>query len=358
METRAARKRANSNTEPIVLNNKKQRVVLGELPNLLPDLNCSENLSIDKVQSWKNPKVKKSSTAVYLFPNFNLEKLFDDNNSKFDDEQIGEPYASDISNYLRSMEKKKRPLVGYIEKVQRGVTSNMRGILVDWLVEVADEYKLLPETLHLSVSYIDRFLSMNIINRSNLQLLGVSSMLIASKYEEISPPKAVDFRQITDNTYHLKQVIKMEADILKSLNFEMGNPHVYTFLKEFIGFATENQKASKLQMEFLCNYLAELSLLEYECIRFLPSVVAASVIFLARFIIRPDVYPWTSSLSESLGYKSNELEECVLILHDLYLSRRAASLKAVREKYKQHKFKSVANLPSPPEVPNHYFEEE
>jgi cyclin A len=71
-------------------------------------------------------------------------------------------------------------MVGYIDKVQRGVTSNMRGILIDWLVEVADEYKLLPETLHLAVSYIDRFLSLNVINRSNLQLLGVSSMLIAS----------------------------------------------------------------------------------------------------------------------------------------------------------------------------------
>ncbi|KAI5417366.1 putative cyclin-A3-1, variant 3 [Lathyrus oleraceus] len=84
----------------------------------------------------------------------------------------------------------------------------------------------------------------------------------------------------------------MEAEILKSLNFEMGNPHVNTFLNEFIGFATENQKTSKLQMEFLCNYLAELSLLDYECIRFLSSTVAASVIFLARFIIRPGVHPW------------------------------------------------------------------
>lgn len=45
----------------------------------------------------------------------------------------------------------------------------------------------------------------------------------------------------------------------------------------------------------------------------------------------------TSSLSESLGYKSVELEECVLILHDIYLSRKAGSLKAVREKYKQHR---------------------
>lgn len=78
------------------------------------------------------------------------------------------------------MQKKRRPMVGYIENVQRGITSNMRGTLVDWLVEVADEYKLLPETLHLSISYIVRFLSNQPVNRSKLQLLGVSSMLIAS----------------------------------------------------------------------------------------------------------------------------------------------------------------------------------
>jgi len=78
------------------------------------------------------------------------------------------------------MQKKRRPMVGYLENVQRGITSNMRETLVDWLVEVADEYKLLPETLHLSVSYIDRFLSIEPVSRSKLQLLGVSSMLIAS----------------------------------------------------------------------------------------------------------------------------------------------------------------------------------
>ncbi|KAI5404248.1 hypothetical protein KIW84_051411 [Lathyrus oleraceus] len=149
----------------------------------------------------------------------------------------------------------------------------------------------------------------------------------------------------------------MEAHILKSLNFEMGNPNVTTFLKRFVAIASENRKTSNLQFEYLCNYLADLSLLDYECIKFLPSVVAASVIFLAKFIIRPRVHPWTLSLYESLGYQSDDLEECVTILHDLYLSRRAASLKAVRDKYKQNKFKCVANLPSLPELPALYFEE-
>jgi cyclin A len=78
------------------------------------------------------------------------------------------------------MQKKRRPMVGYIENVQRDITSNMRGTLVDWLVEVADENKLLPETLHLSISYIDRFLSIQPVKRSKFQLLGVSSMLVAS----------------------------------------------------------------------------------------------------------------------------------------------------------------------------------
>lgn len=78
------------------------------------------------------------------------------------------------------MEEKRRALADYIEKVQKDITVNMRSVLVDWLVEVAEEYKLHPDTLYLTISYIDRFLSVNALNRQRLQLLGVSSMLIAS----------------------------------------------------------------------------------------------------------------------------------------------------------------------------------
>ena len=59
----------------------------------------------------------------------------------------------------------------------------MRGILIDWLVEVAEEYRLEAETLYLAVNYIDRFLSHVPVNRSKLQLVGVTCMLVASKYE-------------------------------------------------------------------------------------------------------------------------------------------------------------------------------
>jgi cyclin A len=78
------------------------------------------------------------------------------------------------------VEPARRPAADYLEAVQADVTASMRAILVDWLVEVAEEYKLVSDTLYLTVSYIDRFLSANSLNRQKLQLLGVSAMLIAS----------------------------------------------------------------------------------------------------------------------------------------------------------------------------------
>lgn len=81
---------------------------------------------------------------------------------------------------MRFRKLKQRPLHDYIDKVQNDVTPSMRGVLVDWLVEVAEEYKLVSDTLYLTVSYVDRFLSLKPIHRQRLQLVGVSAMLIAS----------------------------------------------------------------------------------------------------------------------------------------------------------------------------------
>ncbi|MBA0597179.1 hypothetical protein Gorai_006994 [Gossypium raimondii] len=326
----------------------KKRVVLGELSNNVAG-------SVSKVQGKKPPttttaqklqckgKVKAKSKVVRRVLLEGGDEKKEDFDAMSNDPQMCGYYASDIYGYLHQMEvdPKRRPLPDYIEKVQKDVRMSMRGVLVDWLVEVAEEYKLVSDTLYMTVSYIDRFLSLNPLNRQRLQLLGVSSMLIASKYEEITPPNVEDFCNITDDTYTKDEVVKMEADILKSLKFELGNPTVKTFLRRFTRVAQEYYKASSLQLEFLGCYLAELSLLDYGCVKFLPSMVAASVIFLTRFIIRPKCHPWSSALQRNLGYKASDLKECVLILHDLYLSRRGDSLHAVRVKYKQHK---VSNM--------------
>ncbi|KAJ7965561.1 Cyclin [Quillaja saponaria] len=360
METRAAKRRAEAAGVTEHQSPVKKRVVLGELPNLSNapvHVNPKSGLDPQKPKCRTKTKGKKAlmTTKSTRKTELDVKSVID---AKLEDPETCGPYVSDIYKYLREMEMepKRRLKPDYLETVQQDVTANMRGILIDWLVEVAEEYKLLPDTLYLSVSYIDRFLSMIVVNRQKLQLIGVSSMLIASKYEEINPPHVEEFCYITDNTYTKEELVKMEADILKSLKFEMGNPTVKTFLRKFVVVAQENNKAPNLQLEFLTYYLAELSLLDYNLVKFPPSLVAASVVFLAKFIIMPKRQPWSSTLQQYSEYKSADLKECVIGLHDLYLGRRGGSLQAVREKYKQHKFKCVAVVPSPPEIAASFFE--
>ncbi|CAH8353609.1 unnamed protein product [Eruca vesicaria subsp. sativa] len=326
----------------------KKRVVLGELPHL-------SNLSTIPKQTKTPRKPVRKQKKVAAKP----KEPISDIDTRSDDPQMCAPYVVGIFDYLRHLEvkEKSRPLIDYIEKVQKDVTPNMRGVLVDWLVEVAEEYKLLSDTLYLAVSYIDRFLSLKTVNRQKLQLLGVSAMLIASKYEEITPPNVEDFCYITDNTYTKQEIVKMEADILLALQFELGNPTSITFLRRFTRVAQEDFQMSHLQMEFLCSYLSELSMLDYNSVKFLPSVVAASAVYLARFIIRPKQHPWSVMLEEYTRYKAGDLKECVRMIHDLYLSRKGEALQAVREKYKQHKFKCVATMPVSPELPLTFFED-
>ena len=81
------------------------------------------------------------------------------------------------------------------------INEKMRGILVDWLVEVHLKFKLMPETLFLTANLIDRYLATRAVSRKNLQLVGVTAMLVASKYEEIWAPEVRDFVYISDKAY-------------------------------------------------------------------------------------------------------------------------------------------------------------
>ncbi|XP_028077926.1 G2/mitotic-specific cyclin C13-1-like [Camellia sinensis] len=173
---------------------------------------------------------------------------------------------------------------------QKDVSPNMRAILVDWLVKVAEEYELHYDTLHLSISYIDRFLSMNDLNRNKLQLLGFSSMLIASMRRSINHPPVDEFCYLTDNAYTKKEVVKMEADIFKHLKFEVGGPTIMIFLGYyFTVVALEDYQIPNLKLEFLGYYLAELSLLENDCVILLPSLVAVDTL-LDTIVTTPPCY--------------------------------------------------------------------
>ncbi|XP_038698842.1 cyclin-A1-4-like [Tripterygium wilfordii] len=277
-----------------------------------------------------------------------------------DENSIDPQHSADIDleiyEHLRSAEAKKRPSVDFMEKVQKDITTGMRATLVDWLVEVAEEYKLVPETLFLTVNYIDRYLSGNMMNKQQLQLLGVACMLIAAKYEEICPPGVDEFCYITDNTYQKEEVLHMESAVLNYLKFEMTAPTVKCFLRQFVHVAQATNETPSMTFECLALYIVELSLLDYSMLRYSPSLTAASATFLSKFILSPSEKPWNSSLARYTLYQPYELCDCVKALHRLCCNGHCPKLPAIREKYSQYKYKSVANKCCPPSIPAECFE--
>ena len=104
---------------------------------------------------------------------------------------------------------------------QDEINSTMRAILVNWLVGVQVKFRLQPETLYLCVNIIDRYLSKARIPRRRLQLLGVTSLFVACKYEEIYPLEAKDCVYLTNRLYNRQEVLDMENEIVNpSLNMD------------------------------------------------------------------------------------------------------------------------------------------
>lgn len=94
----------------------------------------------------------------------------------------------------------------------------MRAYLVDWLAELHFRFKLLSETLYVTIGILDRFLAVEPnLKKSELQCLGISAMHIAGKYEEIYPPELKNILKITDEALPRKDIIEMEFKILSKL---------------------------------------------------------------------------------------------------------------------------------------------
>ena len=101
----------------------------------------------------------------------------------------------------------------YLHTKQQDIDAHKRMVLVDWLIEVTDEFTLGQETLYLSVSLLDRFLSEQAVPRCQLQLLGVTCLWVAAKFEEVLPPALQDFVDITDNSYTAADLVLYSCSI-------------------------------------------------------------------------------------------------------------------------------------------------
>ncbi|CAJ1946302.1 unnamed protein product [Cylindrotheca closterium] len=244
-------------------------------------------------------------------------------------------YVQDMYQHFRGKEALTSVRPVFMEN-QPHINERMRSILVDWLVEVHLKFKLVPETLYLTANLIDRYLERQEVSRPKLQLVGVTSLLIASKYEEIYPPELRDLVYICDRAYTRSEIIEMEEKILKTLEYNITIPSAHAFLVRYLKAA----HADKRIVQLSC-YILDGTLQSYNLLHYLPSQLAAAAVFLARRTVGRN--SWSPTLLKYANYRE---EEITPIARAVLAEKTSSSpeLRAVNKKYTSSRYGGVANM--------------
>lgn len=281
---------------------------------LFGQLECTDNLEeefgISKRSDDKNDHQDIKMTGNYdSYMGFNndLQKFteeMDEQTKEIDLQNDEVAAASKMLNYLVSIEGIYSPDPNYFEYLQPDISSMMRTILVDWMMEVWNEFTLKRETFHYSLNYVDRFLSVHKnVRKEELQLVGVTAMFMAAKMEEVYSPRVADFAKSTDNGYEVHQIVAMEKLMLKELqwrttpptyamwaNWYMNQWDIYITANEYaktheviqnipdLTFKTSNESAYARFREIM--QIMDLMVLDHSSLLYKPRGLIASIMYL------------------------------------------------------------------------------
>ncbi|XP_055421569.1 G2/mitotic-specific cyclin-B3 isoform X2 [Bubalus kerabau] len=254
----------------------------------------------------------------------------------FSDPFFSSVYAKDIFSYMKKREEK-FVLNKYMTR-QTEIDSDMRAILVDWLVEVQISFEMSHETLYLAVKLVDHYLMKEICKKDKLQLLGSTAFLIAAKFEECCPPSVDDILYICNDIYKRDEMLAMEASILKILKFDINIPIAYHFLRRYAKCVYASMKTLTLS-RFIC----ELTLVEYDYVQERASKLAAASFFLALCMNK--LGHWAPILEYYSGYRISDLHALVRQLNILLTFHSCNRLKAIHSKYSNKVFFEVTKIP-------------
>lgn len=254
------------------------------------------------------PEVSTERGKRYQQEIESIRATFEDEVDIYDTTMVSE-YSDDIFQYMADLEEDMMPGADYISG-QSEITWDMRQLLVDWLLQVHRRYHMLPETLWIAINIVDRFLTKRVVSRVKLQLVGVTAMFIASKYEEILAPSVDEFVFMTENGYSKEEILKGERIVLQTLEFKISQYcSPYSWMRR-ISKADDYD----IQTRTLSKFLTEVTLLDYRFLRVKPSLVAAVGMYTARKMLDGD---W----SEPFVFYSGYTEEHLLPGHRLLISK-------------------------------------
>jgi len=210
--------------------------------------------NLEQFPSFDQPdKISYSDVYEREIVNFSIKFSKKDNNytKKFTQ------YSHEIYRFLFHVEVAYAPVKDYIAINQPELNQFMRLELIDWMVAVAEQFKIRNDTLILSIGYIDRFLSNKCngnLSMSYLQLTGVVAIFIASKIEEVIPPRIDDLLFVTENSYLREDIMVMEWQVLESLRYEITHPTSLSFLSRIVKGNKLLRSKEEVILSFFCSY--------------------------------------------------------------------------------------------------------
>lgn len=216
-----------------------------------------------------------------------------------DDPLMVSEYVVEIFKYMKLTELVTLPNPEYMAS-QKELAWSMRGILLDWLVQVHARFRLLPETLFLCVNIIDRFLSARVVSLAKLQLVGITCLFISSKVEEIVAPSVSHFLHCADSSYTESEILLAERYVLKTIDWNLSYPNPMHFLRR-ISKADDYDVKSRT----MGKYLLEVGTLEWRLLATPPSLVAAAATWLGRLILGND--KWTPNHAHYSSYAESSI---------------------------------------------------
>jgi len=215
--------------------------------------------------------------------------------------------AKDIYSYMYELETVQSVKEDFL-KEQKIFTPKVRHRLVSWCVDLTRKLELLPETTYMTISILDRYFEIVVVkHQSHVQLVALGALLVASKYEEIYPPDVNDLIAYSENVYSRRDILRMEIDILDKLDFSLGRPIPPAFLRRFSRAAH-----CDLKMHSIAKFLMEISLPEYECAHWKPSLLAAAALFTTvNLVYNNNRQTQLQDLSNTGGMKSSRLSAAI-----------------------------------------------
>lgn len=208
---------------------KKKEVTNDSLDNFSTANSIIENDISQKKQNLSKKKIecKANGKADYTLE---ISKEME-NNINSDLQNVNEYTDEIFQNLINEEDIINLEIDANYLEYQPEINEKMRAILIDWLIDVNNRFHYKEETLYTTIYIMDRYLSKKVIKRKRFQLLGITSLFIASKLNEIYFRRISDYSFISDNTYTQDEIKIMEEDISKTLNFDFLFPSPLSFFE-------------------------------------------------------------------------------------------------------------------------------